>query len=260
MKTIRNTLTTGLLTVFFVTAAAQIPDASLLLDRSRDLTVSDALKATVTLTITDKNGSSRVRTNEMISKKGTDGTEKRLIRFISPAEVAGTAILIYDHKDSQDEMWIYLPALKRVRRIVSTEKGKSFMGSEFTNSDISSPPSSDFVSKHLEGSGSNGVYIIESIPKDNTTASDYGYARRINYLETGTLYLKKIEFFDKNNVHFKTINIKSVFKTGAGGKYMISEMEATNHANGRFSSIKMADISTTVNPPDAIFDSRNLDR
>jgi outer membrane lipoprotein-sorting protein len=241
-------------------ATAQTEEASSILDRSRDLTIADAMEATITLSITDKNGSTRVRTNTMVSKKYPDGTEKRLIRFVSPAEVQGTAILLHDYAESQDDMWIYLPALKRVRRIVSSEKGKSFMGSEFTNADISSPPSSDFISRHLEGSGATDLYIIESVPADASLINQYGYAKRINYLDKENLHLQKMEFYDRNGLHYKTIEVLSIEPTGSNGRYMISEMQAVNHQTGRSSSMKMEKISTSVKPEDSLFDAQNLDR
>ncbi|MDX9928411.1 MAG: outer membrane lipoprotein-sorting protein [Bacteroidales bacterium] len=255
-------ITLLVLTTFMILSGmkGQTEDASSLLDRSRDMTITDALEAKVRLTITDKNGNSRVRENKVVSKKYPDGTEKRLIRFMAPAEVQGTAILIYDYKDKQDDMWIYLPALKRVRRIVSTEKGKSFMGSEFTNSDISSPPSADFRNRHLDGSGKSGEYIIESAPVDVAKENEYGYSRRISYFEMGTLHLRKIEFFDKNGTLYKTIEVGSVVPLGKGGGYMIAEMTATNHVTGRHSSMKMENITTDIVPNDILFDSANLDR
>ncbi|MFO7574388.1 MAG: outer membrane lipoprotein-sorting protein [Bacteroidales bacterium] len=256
----KKMIITGLWFAVAFIASAQTEDASSILERSRELTIADAMEATITLTITDKNGATRVRTNTMVSKKYPDGTEKRLIRFVSPAEVQGTSILLHDYADNQDDMWIYLPALKRVRRIVSSEKGKSFMGSEFTNADISSPPSSDFISKHLAGSGTNDQYVIESSPTDGSLIKQYGYAKRISYFSKENLYLQKMEFFDRNGLHFKTIEVLATEPTGSNGKYMVSEMQAVNHQTGRSSSMKMKDISTSVKPADSLFDAQNLDR
>ncbi len=241
-------------------ATAQTEDAYSILERSRELTIADAMEATITLTITDRNGATRVRTNTLISKKYPDGTEKRLIRFISPAEVQGTSILLHDYKDSQDDMWIYLPALKRVRRIVSSEKGKSFMGSEFTNADISSPPSSDFISRHLPGSGTDGMYIIESVPADPSLVNQYGYVRRINYFTKNNLHLEKMEFYDRNGIHYKTIEVLDTRLIGNKGRYMVSDMQAVNHQTGRSSRMKMENISVSVKPADSLFDAQNLDR
>ncbi len=110
------------LTFAAVTGQPQ-PDPVQLMEKGRDLTMISALKSTMTLTIYEKNGATRVRTISMVSKT-TGGTEKRLVRFVEPADVRGTAMLIVDNEDTQDEMWIYLPALKKTRRIVSTEKGE----------------------------------------------------------------------------------------------------------------------------------------
>jgi hypothetical protein len=241
-------------------ATAQTEDANRILERSRELTIADAMEATMTLTITDRNGSERIRTNTMISKKYPDGTEKRLIRFVSPAEVQGTSILLHDYTDRQDDMWIYLPALKRVRRIVSSEKGKSFMGSEFTNSDMSSPPSSDFNSRHLEESGRDDLWVIESIPADASLVNQYGFAKRINYFRKENLQLQKMEFFDRNGVHYKTIEVLAVESIDSNGRYMVSDMQAINHQTGRSSRMKMENLSTSVKPSDSLFDAQNLDR
>jgi hypothetical protein len=253
-------LITGICTLMVSAAHGQTEDASSILERSRELTVVDAMEATITLTITDQNGNSRIRTNSMVSKKYPDGTEKRLIRFLAPAEVKGTAILIHDYKDNQDDMWIYLPALKRVRRIITTEKGKSFMGSEFSNADISSPPFADFINRHLAGSGKDGMFIIESIPADASKVNDYGYSRRVSYFHKESLHLSRMEFYDRNNILFKTIKVSAIEPLGSDGTYIVKSMTATNHQSGRSSTMKMDGISSAVRPADAIFDAQNLDR
>lgn len=122
-----------------VTVAAQQPNAVEVMNKSRELSIASSLSATLKLTITEKNGSERNRTVSMTTKSYSGGLEKRLVRFLEPADVRGTAMLIVDHKDATDEMWIDPPALKKTRRIVSSEKGKSFMSSEFSNSDMTSP-------------------------------------------------------------------------------------------------------------------------
>lgn len=238
----------------------QTDDAAQIMDRSREKTMTDRLSALVTLSITDKSGATRIRTNTIVSKKYSDGTEKRLLRFQSPAEVQGTTILIHDYRDRQDDMWIYLPALKRVRRIVSSEKGKSFMGSEFTNADISSPPSADFINKHSGGSGENGVWIIESTPATAALENDYGYARRVSVFDKKSLQLNRIDFFDDNNANVKTIEVVAVEQTGNAGNYMIKEMRAINHLNGRSSVMKMDRINTSEKADDTLFDPANIDK
>ena len=85
-------------------AAAQQPDASQIMDKSREQSIAGSLSATVFLTITEKGGSTRSRTISMMTKSYADGLEKRIIRFIEPADVRGTSMLVLDNKNSADEM------------------------------------------------------------------------------------------------------------------------------------------------------------
>ncbi|MCK7530893.1 MAG: outer membrane lipoprotein-sorting protein [Marinilabiliales bacterium] len=130
-----------------------------------------------------------------------------MVKFLDPADVRGTAMLIVDNKDAQDDMWIYLPALKKTRRIVSTEKGKSFMSSEFSNADMSSASNSDFKIRHMPESGKNDTWVIESVPVSEDKADEYGFSRKITCLDKKDLKTKKIDFYNFDNELFKTIEI-----------------------------------------------------
>ena len=213
----------------------------------------------MTLTIVEKNGSTRLRTIEMFSKS-YGGTGKRLIRFIDPAEVRGTALLIIDNDKSPDDMWIYLPALKRTRRIVSTEKGKSFMSSEFTNADMSSAPPQDFKISHMPSSGENGFWVIESKTINPEKADEYGYSRKLTYLDKNDLKIKKIEFFNDKNVQTRTIEILATQPTDNKGGYLMTDMSVRNFINGRSSEIKYNNVNVTTAIPDNTFTTENMER
>ncbi len=227
--------------------------------KSRDLSLIPSMSATINLIITEKNGSIRNRTITMTSKSFSDGLEKRFIRFIEPADVRGTSMLVVDNKNQADEMWIYLPALKKTRRIVSSEKGKSFMSSEFTNADMSSPPLSDFRNTHLANSGSGNLWIIESIPKDEDIADQYGYSRKLTWLDKENNQVRKMEFYNFDNELFKTIEIKSVYPF-QDGKYMIKNMIASNVITERKSEINFTTINEKVKVEDSFFSLQNLER
>jgi hypothetical protein len=229
------------------------------MEKSRDLLLIGAQRSNMTLTIYEKNGATRVRRVSLISKTYGD-IEKRMIKFLEPAEVRGTALLIIDNDDSPDDMWIYLPALKRTRRIVTTEKGKGFMSSEFSNADMSTATLSDFIISHLPTSGQNGQWVIESKTINEDKADEYGYIRKITYLNISDLRIKKIEFFNSDNVLARTINVlSSQAVTGKEG-YIMTEMMAVNHINGRSSNIKYDEINTTEVIPDNTFAVENLTR
>jgi outer membrane lipoprotein-sorting protein len=239
--------------------AAQQTDASVIMNASRDLTLTGSLSATLTLNITEKNGSARVRKISMLSKSFPDGGEKRMIKFLEPADVRGTAMLIYDNKNSADEMWIYLPALKKTRRIVSTDKGKSFMSSEFSNADMSSPTQSDFINRHMENSGKDNLWVIESKPVNEDKADEYGYSRKISYLSADKNEIRKMEFYNFDDKLYKVIEIKAI-QPGENGKYIIKDMVARNLLNGRSSEIKFENISMNAVIDDESFTLENLER
>lgn len=240
-------------------AAAQQPDATEIMNRTRELTLTGSLSATVSLTITEKNGSVRNRTISMLTRSFADGTEKRLIKFTGPADVRGTSMLIIDNKEKADEMWIYLPALRKTRRIVSTEKGKSFMSSEFSNSDFSSPALSDFTNRHLQNSGKDGFWIIESTPVSGEKAEEYGYSRRVSHITTSSWQISKIEFYNFDNELFRIIEIKAV-QPGENGSYIIKDMAAKNIVNGRGSEIKFTNIAMNQKIDDSSFSIQNLEK
>jgi hypothetical protein len=238
---------------------AQQPEADVIMAKSRELSITGSVSADVNLSITEKNGASRFRTISMVTKSYPDGTEKRLIKFLEPADVRGTAMLVIDYKNIADEMWIFLPALRKTRRIISSEKGKSFMSSEFSNADMSSPTLSDFKNRHLDGSGSENKWIIESKPVNDEKASEYGFSRKISYLSMDKCQISKMEFYNFDNELFKTVEIKSIFPLAAG-KFLVKNMVANNLLTKRNSEITMTNISAGGKVDDSMFTLQNLEK
>jgi Outer membrane lipoprotein-sorting protein len=238
---------------------AQQPDALEILNRSRELTLVGSMSADIHLSISEKNGAIRLRTIAMSTKTYKDEMEKRYIKFLEPADVKGTAMLITDNKNTPDEMWIYLPALKKTRRIVTSEKGKSFMSSEFSNADMSSPALADFNHRHIAGSGINNEWIIESIPVNEEKAEEYGYSRKVSYISADKYQILKMEFYNIDNTLYKIIRIIGIFPLPEG-KFIVKSMEADNLLNGRKSAIEMNNISVGVKVDDSVFSLQNLER
>ncbi len=239
--------------------SAQLPDADQIMNKSRELSIISSFQATIKLSITEKTGASRNRTISMTSKSFPGGLEKRLIKFLEPADVRGTAMLIVDNKSASDEIWIFMPALKKTRRISSSENGKSFMSSEFSNADMGSPNLSDFKSRHLEGSGTGNAWIIESVPVNDDKADEYGYSRKVSYISMDKYQVFKMEFFNFDDQHFKTVEIKG-FYSMPEGKYMVSDMVASNLITKRKSEILFSNISDNVQVADSWFTVQNLER
>lgn len=242
---------TILITVLFIFTCADAlpgqPDPATIIRKSHDMVKVDTYEAVSTLTISDSNGNTRVRQNTMASKVFSDGTEKRIIKFISPAEVKGTGILIFDHEEASDDMWIYLPALRKTRRIVSREKSSSFMGSEFSNSDMTAPSMDDFTYT-MEGSESfNGkdCWKITSTPANIDLEEEYGYSKRIQWISQDQYLVQKTEYYDISGDLLKTITMNSYKEVEGSGKMMVTDMIAENHQNGRSSRMTMDKVQIT---------------
>jgi hypothetical protein len=185
----------------------------------------------------------------MASVSEADGTEKRIIKFISPAEVKGTGILIFDYPEKSDDMWIYLPALRKTRRIVSREKSKSFMGSEFSNANMTAPGLEDFSYKLLgeEVFEGKACYKIESTPVSTDLEDEYGYMRSVSWVDKNSYLVHQTLYYDFDGELFKSI-INKAFKKleEGGGTYMVTHMFAANHSNGRSSEMVMEQVAVTA--------------
>ncbi|MCF8225004.1 MAG: outer membrane lipoprotein-sorting protein [Bacteroidales bacterium] len=224
-------------------------DPAEIVRKSHDAVKISSFEALSTLSITDSRGNVRIRENTMASKAYADGTEKRIIKFTSPAEVKGTGILIFDYEDKADDMWIYLPALRKTRRIVSSEKSNSFMGSEFSNGDMSAPKVEDFDYELTGEETVNGIHCwkIKARPKNINLEDEYGYTERNAWIGKNDYIVQKTEYYDYDNQVIKTIETVSYeLLEKAAGKYMVTEMYAVNHQNGRSSRMKMDEIQITA--------------
>ena len=198
-----------------------------------DITRIDAMEMTSTLKIYDARGNERVRQTVIASKKfGT--TIKVITQFTSPADVKGTGILIYDYEDKDDDMWIYMPALRKTRRIVSSEKGKSYMGSEFSNADMSVPNLEDFSYSVAGSTKYNGheCWEIAAVPVSEDVADKYGFSKRLSIVDKNSYFTYKNKFYDFDGELFKEIILEQ-YEEIEDGKFMIRRMEANNLDNGR---------------------------
>jgi len=219
-------------------------DAREIIKKSREVSKIPGMEALSTLKIFDSRGRERVRKTSMASRIFDNGkTEKRIIRFLSPAEVEGTGMLIFDHSDEADDMWIFMPALRKTRRIVSSEKSKSFMGSEFSNADMSAPTLDDFRYNLLGSEMISGVecWKIEKLPKDDDVSDETGLSKEIMWISKEEYVVLMSEYFDLDEELWK-IRTSSEVQEITSGKFMAAYMKMENIQNGRISEFTMDQI------------------
>ena len=137
------------------------------------------------MTLIDKNANTRVRDLKMFGKdRGKD--KLKIMFFLSPADVKDTAFLTYDYDDSSkdDDQWLYLPELSKVKRIASSDKSSSFMGSDFSYSDMTSRNVEDYTYKIMKEPEVQGhkTWQMEVIPKSEKTIDETGYTKSIVFV------------------------------------------------------------------------------
>lgn len=240
------------------------PDGREIMRKSRDVSKLDGMEAISTLRIYDAKGRERVRQTSMASKLFENGaTEKRIIRFLSPAEVKGTGMLIYDHDERNDDLWIYMPALRKTRRIISNEKSKSFMGSEFSNADMSAPSLEDF-NYTVNGSGyieGTECWIVEAVPVNEDVMDELGYDRQVAWVGKQDFVFRKAEYYDEDDELFKQMISSDIRKMdSAGKKYIATRMEMRNTQNGRRSVMTIDKIQYNPDVKEDYFTLAYLER
>jgi outer membrane lipoprotein-sorting protein len=182
--------------------------------------------------MTLRNAQGEESTREFIIKtlEVKDDGDKELGIFHKPADVRGTAVLTFSHGLKPDDQWIYLPELKRVKRISSVNKSGPFVGSEFAFEDIASWELAKYTYRYLRDEVLNGVdcFVVE-----NTPAYEYsGYVRQIEWVDKAIYQPRKIEFYDRKNTLLKTLAF-SDYHQYLDRYWRASQLDMTNHQNGK---------------------------
>src|SRR4030043_896397 len=175
------------------------------------------------MTLIDKKGNTRVR--EMISQRKKFGElEKSLIRFTSPADIEGTGFLSWENKDRDDDQFLYLPALRRVRRIVTSQKDMGFVNTDFTYEDLQRRKVENDQHRLLgEGKIKDWqCWILESIPKKE---SDSQYGKFVSWVVKEIYVPIKVEFYDKKGQMAKRYVVEKLQKIDG----IWTEMELVMH-------------------------------
>jgi outer membrane lipoprotein-sorting protein len=199
--------------------AQQIVDKSL---DNNSLGVSDAISQ-VTLTLISKRGTKRVRKIEIRSKE-IDKKNKTLVRFHAPADVAGTGFLRLDLEEDDEEQYLYLPALGKVKRITGNQRNQRFMGTDLTYADLENGNLKNADLKRLPDVKYAGgmVYVIEAIPKPD---GDGEYGKTVSWIHKKSFVPLKVEFYDKKLKMLKILKVKRLEKKDGNWVAMDSKIE-----------------------------------
>src|SRR5262245_33568730 len=208
LKTFISSITLGALAFAVPPALAAEPSAKEIMEKVTVTRKLDGSEAVVKMTVTDDKKQSRERDITMATKLYDGGkTEKRIYRFLSPADVQGTSVLVFDYESKADDVWIYLPALRKTRRVVSSQKSQSFMGSEFSYGDLNIPAIDDFdyaMSKQ-EPFGGEACFVIDVVPKSKEIAEAEGYSKKTYWISKEKFAVIRGLYYDKDGKLLKEL-------------------------------------------------------
>lgn len=186
-------------------------------------------KSDVNMLLVNSNKQVRERKMSMIilEKKGGDLS---LMTFLSPSDVKGSRFLNHEHVKKDDDQWLYLPALKRVKRIASDNKSGSFMGSEFSYEDLSSFDVDKYTYKgdaKLVILGGKKAYQGERF----TVSENSGYGKQISWIDATTFLTLKVDYYDRKNEPIKTALFEDYKKIS--GVWRVGKTTMKNNQNGK---------------------------
>ncbi len=238
MNTIKTILLTVLTSMLFFTSilAGEAEDKGLAISKeskSRDLGWKDK-QAEMKMLLKNQHGETSVRQMRIKSMEQDNDGDKSLTIFDTPRDVQGTAFLSFSHPSANDEQWLYLPALKRVKRISSRNKTGSFMGSEFSFEDLTSFEVEKYDYKYIKDETINGhdCFVVEQYPRDKYS----GYKRRIVWLDKAEYRSHKVEFYDRKNSLLKTLSF-SDYNQYLDKFWRAGKLDMVNHQSGKSTSL-----------------------
>lgn len=183
-----------------------------------------------TMTLRNRQGEESVRHFTLKTLEVSGDGDKEVGLFDNPPDVRGTAVLTYSHGVKPDDQWIYLPSLKRVKRISSANKSGPFVGSEFAFEDIASWELGKFDYKYLRDETVDGsdCFVTEFLPKYENS----GYSKQIWFIDKVMYQARKIEYYDRKGELFKTLFLKN-YHQYLGRYWRAHDLLMENHQIGK---------------------------
>ena len=214
--------------------------------------------ADLRMVLRNRQGQESVRQIRIRVLEVEDDGDKSLLIFDTPRDVKGTAFLSYSHRTGDDEQWLYLPALKRVKRISSRNKSGSFMGSEFSYEDIASQEVEKYTYRWLRDESYDGkeCFVSERFPVDKKNS---GYSRQVSWMDKEEYRPLKVEYYDRKNDLLKTLTITG-YRQYLGRFWRAGEMYMVNHQSGKSTILYWSEYQFRVGLTDNDFNQNSLKR
>jgi predicted RND superfamily exporter protein len=253
-----------LFSFFTQSLSAQEIKSDEIMERNYQSTRLDSSISEASFRLISASGQERLRKTLSVSKLNADGiNNRRMIRFLSPSDVRNTTTLLDENSEAEDAIWIYLPALKKSRRLASSNKKNSFVGTELSYGDIIGHKTQQWSHKLLRQENQNNTptYLIESVPKSAAIAQESGYSKRISWIHKEHFFAIKIDFYDTAGVLLKTVNNSDLKEVDTKHKkWQAMLVSVKNHQTGGSTIIKLDKFDANGKVNDDFFSLRYLEK
>ncbi|MEO1657046.1 MAG: outer membrane lipoprotein-sorting protein [Pseudomonadota bacterium] len=191
-----------------------------------------------------------------LERDNDDVGDKSLVIFESPRDVEGTALLSHAQILEPDDQWLYLPALKRVKRISSANKSGPFVGSEFAFEDFTSTELNKYTYRYVGEEEVDGVMtdVVERFPRYERS----GYTRQVSYIDQEIFQLRKVDFYDRKDTLLKTLTLTDYREYD--GIWRSHDFSMVNHQNGKETDLVYEDYDFSQELGSGDFDKGVLTR
>jgi len=214
----------------------------------------DEGRSKVKMTITDKQGRTRVREFVILRKNIVKGGEQKFyVYFQAPPDVRDMVYMVWKHIGKDDDRWLYLPALDLVKRVAASDKRSSFVGSHFVYEDVSGRSIHDDTHEIVESS--DKFYKLKNTPKD-TNSVEFSYY--FIWIDKNTFLPDKAEYYDKQNKLYRTVEAKET-KT-IQGIPTVTVSKVTDLNTGGFTESVFSNVEYNIGITEDIFTERYLRR
>jgi outer membrane lipoprotein-sorting protein len=222
----------------------------------RDIGFGDS-SSELTMILRNKQGDESKRQISNKTLEVDNDGDKSVVIFNEPRDVKGTAFLSFTHKSGPDDQWLYLPALKRVKRIASDNKSGPFMGSEFAYEDISSQEVEKYTYKYIKDENIDGIdcFVIERYPVDENS----GYTRQVVWIDKDEYRTMKVNFYDRKNSSLKTLTYHS-YNQYLNKYWRANKLSMVNHQNGKSTDLLFSDYKFANGFSESDFNQNSLKR
>jgi len=211
--------------------------------------------STLHMTLINAHGERNTRLIENKRFEIEDDGDKSLSKFLKPRDIKGTSLLTYEHRVGADDQWLYLPALKRVKRISSRNKSGSFMGSEFSYEDLASFEVEKFTYKFIREASLNLVpcFVIERYPVDKNSA----YTKQIVYIRKDNYQFKQVDYYDRKSEILK-IAYYDDLKLHNGKHWRPTKIRMKNFQSRKETIVEFTNTQIGVGLKESLFSKRAL--